>query len=645
MSRHFCVGSIVIRPLSVSARTHIEHLLCKLRTTLVFTFTHPHTKKQKQKQMLSQARKHSPLRPAALRRFSAPLSSPSSPPPPPPPLPRPTTSINPRLPASPPPHPLLLRRRSFSFQSPLVAGDGDDVDCGGGGLCPGCGVRMQGSDPTLPGFFLLPSPKSVDYRAPLDRRLPSLSLDDPRLSLSLKSGLFPPDDDDDDDEEEEEADSSSSSSSAAAASVVVCARCHSLRHYGRVKEQGAENLLPDFDFDRAVAPRMTSPSGPRSVVLAVVDAADFDGSFPRRLARLAAAAAAAHSDAWRRRAPPTPPASSSPPPSSTSSPSPTPPPPPPRRSRSGRARARTPRARGGWRAAARGWGVRALLERARELAGPRGNVWAVGAQNAGKSTLINAMARCAGGTATHLTEAPVPGTTLGIVRVDGVLGGQAKLFDTPGILHPYQITTRLTREEQKLVHMGKELRPRTYRIKAGHSIHIGGLIRLDVEELSVNTIYITVWASSLLPLHMGKTENASAMMDNHFGLQLQPPIGEKRIKELGKWVRKEFRVAGDSWDANSVDIAAAGLGWFAIGLKGEAVLGVWTYDGVDVVSRSSLIRKRASIFEEAGFTVSKIVSKADCLSNKVKHNKSEKKKQAQCRLCEADSPTVKPDET
>lgn len=57
--------------------------------------------------------------------------------------------------------------------------------------------------------------------------------------------------------------------------------------------------------------------------------------------------------------------------------------------------------------------------------------------------------------------------------------------------------------------------------QAGHSIHIGGLIRLDVEELSVDTIYITVWASSLLPLHMGKTENASAMMENHFGLQLQ----------------------------------------------------------------------------------------------------------------------------
>ncbi|EHA8592237.1 putative GTP-binding protein BRASSINAZOLE INSENSITIVE PALE GREEN 2, chloroplastic [Cocos nucifera] len=127
---------------------------------------------------------------------------------------------------------------------------------------------------------------------------------------------------------------------------------------------------------------------------------------------------------------------------------------------------------------------------------------------------------------------------------------------------------------------------------------------------------------------MGKTENASAMIEDHFGRQLQPPIGDKRAGELGKWVRKEFNVKGNSWDASSVDIAAAGLGWFGIGLKGEAVLGVCTYDGIDVVSRDSLISKRAPIFEEAGFTVSKIVSQADSGQNKLKHNRAEKKKLA-----------------
>lgn len=82
-------------------------------------------------------------------------------------------------------------------------------------------------------------------------------------------------------------------------------------------------------------------------------------------------------------------------------------------------------------------------------------------------------------------------------------------------------------------------------------------------------------------------------------------------------MRKEINVSGNSWDASSVDIAVAGLGWCAIGLKGEAVLGVWTYDGIDVVQRNSLISRRAAIFEEAGFTDSKIVSQADSAASKL----------------------------
>jgi hypothetical protein len=33
---------------------------------------------------------------------------------------------------------------------------------------------------------------------------------------------------------------------------VVCMRCHSLRHYGKVKDPTVENLLPDFDFDYTI---------------------------------------------------------------------------------------------------------------------------------------------------------------------------------------------------------------------------------------------------------------------------------------------------------------------------------------------------------------------------------------------------------
>lgn len=122
----------------------------------------------------------------------------------------------------------------------------------------------------------------------------------------------------------------------------------------------------------------------------------------------------------------------------------------------------------------------------------------------------------------------------------------------------------------------------------------------------------------------------------------QPPIGEKRVAELGKWVRREFTVSGNSWDSSSMDVAVAGLGWFAIGLKGKASLGVWTYDGVGLTLRNSLIPQRASIFEVTGFTVSKIVSRADkAVVDKLQKSKKDKKDNDQNGLfTNMDSPII-----
>lgn len=483
-------------------------------------------------------------------------------------------------------------------------------------VCPGCGVCMQDSSPKHPGYFIKPSEKDVTYK--LHTHLEPVAQES-EFSKTVKKGFVV---------EPEKLSSSDDNLFRKPEKPVVCARCHSLRHYGKVKDPTVENLLPDFDFDHTVGRKLASASGTRSVVLMVVDAVDFDGSFPRKVANLVSKTIEDNYTAWKQGK------SGNVPrvvlvvtkidllPSSLS---------PTRLEHWIRQRARE----GGivkitslhMVSALRDWGIKNLVEDIVQLAGSRGNVWTVGAQNAGKSTLINSIGKHVGGKISHLTEAPVPGTTLGIVRVEGALPSQAKLFDTPGLLHPYQITTRLMREEQKLVYMTKELKPRTYRIKAGHSIHIAGLMRLDVEETSLDTIYVTVWASPYLPLHMGKIENASKMFQDHFGHQLQPPIGEERVKELGNWVRREFHVSGNSWDSSSVDIAAAGLGWFAIGLKGETVLSAWTYEGVDVVQRNSLIPYRSNTFEVTGFTVSKIVSQSDRASNKPRQQSGKKAKQ------------------
>ncbi|KAG8387339.1 hypothetical protein BUALT_Bualt02G0011200 [Buddleja alternifolia] len=512
-------------------------------------------------------------------------------------------------------------------------GNYDDANEKAFPICPGCGIPMQDVDCTQPGFFVKPSDKGPNYKK--FKKMTPIE-DESEISDSLKRGLTNEVIDVERIEsfgiEDEVFDKmpqrveALGSEKRVGEKPIVCSRCHNLRHYQKVHDPSVENLLPDFDFDHTVGRRLVSISGARSVILLVVDATDFDGSFPRRVANLVSRTIDENAQSWKEGK------SGNIPrillvvtkidllPSNISP--------------TGLEHWVRTRARAGGAgkltsvhlvSAVKEWGVKTLVDDVVKFAGVRGNVWAVGAQNAGKSTLINAIGKFVGMKGTHLTEASVPGTTLGILRMEGVLPGKAKLFDTPGLLHPHQISTRLTREEQKLVRIEKELKPRTYRIKAGQSVHIGGLLRLDIEESSVDSIYVTVWASPLVPLHMGKTENACTMLEEHFGRQLQPPIETRRVEELGKWVKREFHVTGNGWDSSSIDIAAAGLGWFAIGLKGEASLGVWTYEGVDVILRNALLPQRSHKFEVSGFTVSEIVSKADRARSKKYQNEKKRK--------------------
>ncbi|KAL9171663.1 hypothetical protein ABFS82_04G223400 [Erythranthe guttata] len=441
---------------------------------------------------------------------------------------------------------------SSSSLLPLTRdGNYDEANARAFPICPGCGIHMQDFDRKQPGFFVNPLTKGPDYKK-FKKEIP------------------------------------------------ISDECHNLRYHGSVAHPSVENSLPDFDFDHTIGKRLMSTIGARTVVLLVMDAADFDVSFPKKMVDLVSntideneqlVLVVTKIDLL---------------PSNTS---------PTGLENWFRTRAREA---GAGKltgihlvSSVREWGIKNLVDHVVDLAGERGNVWAVGAQNAGKSTLINAVAKCVGATANRLTETLLPGTTLGIVRVEGLLPGKAKLFDTPDILHLHQISTRLTDNEHKLIRIQKELKPMTYRIKAGQSVHIGGLLRLDIEESSVDSVYVTVWASPLLTLHLGNTENAGTMSEKHFGGHLKPPIGKDRFQELGEWVKKEFRVTGNWWDSSAVDIAAAGLSWFAIGLKGEAQLGVWTYEGVDVIVINALLPQRSHIFEVAGFSISEIASKPD----------------------------------
>jgi len=110
-----------------------------------------------------------------------------------------------------------------------------------------------------------------------------------------------------------------------------------------------------------------------------------------------------------------------------------------------------------------GAGVNEMLEKARYLADELdGDVYVVGAANAGKSTLINhilgrdedkPIGKIRAGNKNAfkgaLTTSPLPGTTLKFIKVD--IGDGKSMYDTPGLLVPGTFTQLLTPEELKVV--------------------------------------------------------------------------------------------------------------------------------------------------------------------------------------------------
>ena len=380
--------------------------------------------------------------------------------------------------------------------------------------------------------------------------------------------------------------------------TVVCARCYSLRNYGKVKNEAAEILMPSFDFGRVVGDRLSKVGPGGAVVLLLVDLIDFDGSFPvdavdvispyvanesvdvllvgTKVDLLPTQCTRARVTSFVRR------------------------------------RAKDlglKRASGVHLVSAHsGMGVNILSEQLETLLDEGREVWVVGAQNAGKSSLINRLSKKYGGPgpedggplASHL-----PGTTLGVVKLPGLLPNGSDVYDTPGLLQPFQVSGRLTNEEARAVLPRKRLAPRTYRAEIGSSIHIGGLARIDVVDSPQRTLYLTVWASHDVPTHYmvrGEGGKADDFYEKHAGGKLSPPVGEHRAAQLGEWGCRTVSVYGESWQRSDRDISIGGLGWVGVGCNGNASFRVWTHEGVQVETRESLVPDMGRDLLRPGFS-------------------------------------------
>ncbi|CAB9510793.1 Nitric oxide [Seminavis robusta] len=252
-----------------------------------------------------------------------------------------------------------------------------------------------------------------------------------------------------------------------------------------------------------------------------------------------------------------------------------------------------------------GMGVHAMLGKARKLAEEiDGDVYVVGAANAGKSSLMNYILRGkeepssgpkqrkrAGNQNQRkgaLTTSPLPGTTLKFIKVD--LGEGRSIYDTPGLLVPGTLTQLLTPEELKIVVPNKRVEPITFRVEAGKCVQVGGLARISVIGDSKPFLF-TFFVANQIKLHPTSQSKADEFVAKHVGKLLTPPLepGPERMEQIGEFETHVVEIDGTSWKEAAADITLTGLGWVSVTGPGKAMVEIRVPKGIGIQVRPPLM--------------------------------------------------------
>ncbi|KAI8147275.1 hypothetical protein BJV82DRAFT_654038 [Fennellomyces sp. T-0311] len=246
--------------------------------------------------------------------------------------------------------------------------------------------------------------------------------------------------------------------------------------------------------------------------------------------------------------------------------------------------------------AKKGWGILGLLRRIDQERLPTDDVYLVGCTNVGKSALVNqilAQRASKSNRQQHaITSSPVPGTTMGTLRIpfhalhmghqqdDSSYRMQREryLIDTPGIVNDQQLIHLMPFSEQKKLMRHGEFKPITFRLEAGKSLLLDPFVRIDVVEAS-DPVLFTLF-TPMVP-HLTKT------------IKLQDSPLEP-IPNL-------LSVHGIHKSRASVDLAFSSIGWVAVaGLFDHARFRIWLPSKVNPAEAFSIRQPPMLPFEYQG---------------------------------------------
>ena len=162
------------------------------------------------------------------------------------------------------------------------------------------------------------------------------------------------------------------------------------------------------------------------------------------------------------------------------------------------------------------------------------------------------------------------------------------LNDTPGVIYKDQLLNLLTTEELLRTIPREVITPRTYTLRPGQTLFIGGLARIDLTNARQN-IWLTVFASSYLPINIVYTEQAKHFYEAHIGTEfLAVPLGDyERLKYWPRLSPKEIELELLGWEQSTADIVLSSAGWISItgNIDTKCILRAFTPEGRGIYLR------------------------------------------------------------
>lgn len=169
-------------------------------------------------------------------------------------------------------------------------------------------------------------------------------------------------------------------------------------------------------------------------------------------------------------------------------------------------------------------------------------------------------------------------------------------YDTPGSVSTDQIINLLTQEEVMVTLPNLPIRPKSFSLKVGHTIFLGGIGRLDIvrgpEEAKWkdDPLCVTAFCSDDLPIHVVRTEDAEKFYQKALAegrLKAPDNSSQQRLDEFPPLECVDIDVDGVSLKESSCDIVLSSVGWLACTPRVTLIYGVraWTPGGKGIFVR------------------------------------------------------------